>query len=82
MQQLSLEQLEVESYAVQPSEMELTDLKGGTIMLPFTVYHAAKAHYERSYNAMATAIESVELGANPATAYEAANLSEAYAVTP
>ena len=30
MQQLSLEQLEVESYAVQPSEMELTDLKGGS----------------------------------------------------
>ena len=30
MQQLSLEQLEVESYAVQPSEQELTDLKGGT----------------------------------------------------
>jgi hypothetical protein len=30
MQQLSLEQLEVESYAVQPSEQELTNLKGGT----------------------------------------------------
>ncbi len=30
MQQLSLEQLEVESYTVQPSEQELTDLKGGT----------------------------------------------------
>ena len=30
MQQLSLEQLEVESYATQPGEQELTDLKGGT----------------------------------------------------
>ena len=78
MQQLSLEQLEVESYAIQPSEQELTDLKGGAITL---IVGAAKLYaegYQASYDVMSTATTIVGLGGASSTAYSIALANERY----